>query len=115
MEQQLADRKHIRSEIRYLLSKTVEERIHALEKDMYIPYMLEDLILSKMERLLSMEKSVRPIGMLISSPSGNGKTTILRTFAQQHQPIISEEVDFKPVVSLQAPPSPGEKRFWVRL
>jgi hypothetical protein len=27
-----------------------------------------------MERLLSMKKSCRPIGTLISSPSGNGKT-----------------------------------------
>lgn len=111
MEQRLADTKHLRSEIRDILSKPIEERIHALEQDMYIQYELGDLVLLKMERILSMEKSVRPVGMLISSPSGNGKTTILKTFAQQHQPIITEEVDFKPVVSLQAPPSPGEKRF----
>jgi hypothetical protein len=36
---------------------------------------------------------------------------ILRTFALHHQAVITEEVDFKPVVALQAPPSPGEKRF----
>jgi hypothetical protein len=64
-----------------------------------------------MERLLSLKKSCRPIGMLISSPSGNGKTTILRTFVLQHQAVIAEVVDIKPMVSLQAPPSPGEKRF----
>jgi short-subunit dehydrogenase involved in D-alanine esterification of teichoic acids len=72
--------------------------------------------------LTSAYVSCRPIGMLIYSPSGNGKTTILRTFALRHQAIITEVVDFKPVVSLQAPPSPGEKRFlgeivkvWFRL
>ena len=111
MEQRLADLKHLRSEVRHLLSRPIEERIYEQEKDVYIQYELGDLILLKMDRLLSMKKSCRPIGMLISSPSGNGKTTILRTFALQHQAVITEEVDFKTVVSLQAPPSPGEKRF----
>lgn len=40
-----------------------------------------------------------------------GRPPFLEHLAQQHQPIITEEVDLKPVVSLQAPPSPGEKRF----
>jgi hypothetical protein len=108
LEQRLAELKHLRSEVRPLLSRPVEERIYGLEKDVYTQYELGDLILLKMDRLLSMKKSCRPLGMLISSPSGNGKTTVLRIFALQHQAVITEEV---PVVSLQAPPSPGEKRF----
>lgn len=86
MEQQSLERKHLRSEMHYLLERSVEERLIALEKDAYIPYGIADLIITQMERLMVRESinTVRPLGMLISSSSGNGKTTILRTFANRY-------------------------------
>jgi hypothetical protein len=70
LEQQLADLKNLRSEVRQLLSRPIQEKIDGIEKNVYIQYDLGDSILLKMERLLSMKKSCRPIRMLISSPSG---------------------------------------------
>jgi SpoVK/Ycf46/Vps4 family AAA+-type ATPase len=111
LEQQLVEAKHLRSEIRELLSKPIEERIRALEEDIYIPYNIGNACLEQMERLFKRERTGRPLGMLIASASGNGKTTILRTFGKKHPSIPTTEVDLKPVITLQAPPSPSEKRF----
>ncbi len=110
MEQQL-ERKHLRSETRDLLTRPLEDRMRAVEADIYIPYERADSILGMMERLMIREHSGRPLGMLISSASGNGKTTILRTFMNKHPPRTSAEIEFKPVIALQAPPAPSEKRF----
>jgi hypothetical protein len=111
--EQILERRHLRSDIRVLLEGPIEERIIALEKDLYIPYGTADYILAQMERLMVRESinTVRPLGMLISSSSGNGKTTVLSTFASKYPYVVTPEVDIIPVIQMQAPPSPSEKRF----
>jgi len=108
---QLLQHDHLLPEIRAILNKPLEERIGAIDRDIYIPYSRAEQILSRMERLYSRSSTGRPPGLLISAPSGNGKSTIRKVFVKRHQTEITPEADIRSVLAVEAPPVPGERRL----
>jgi len=108
---QLQQHDYLLSEVRALLAKSVQERIGFIDKGTYVPYPRAQQILDRLERLFSRPSGVRPLGSLISAPSGNGKSTIFRVFVKTHPTKVTPEAHVIPVLEVEAPPIPGEKRF----
>jgi hypothetical protein len=55
--------------------------------------------------------------MLLYGDSGKGKTMILEKMERQHPDSYEERrgITLRPVVSVQIPPSPDERRFYTRM
>jgi hypothetical protein len=64
-----------------------------------------------MEDLLSGPRNIRPLGLLVVGPSGSGKTTIVREFVSRHPNSSHADVDIKPVLYVETPPTAGEARI----
>ena len=52
--------------------------------------------------------------MLLHGPSNIGKTLIVAKFLREHPPTfdVVRGVEHRPVISLQMPPSPDQRRFY---
>ncbi|WP_230687721.1 TniB family NTP-binding protein [Hymenobacter ruricola] len=90
------------------------ERQRAILAEKWIPYTRAQQALAKMEALLQHPTSHRMPNLLLVEDTNNGKTAILRRFCHAHQPQPLED-DGRlqwPVLYVQAPPEPDEKRFY---
>ncbi len=98
----------------FVESATAEERIKATREFKWIGYTNAVSILKKMEDCLNYPKSIRMPNLLIVGDSNNGKTALLNKFDQQHMAYMDEKTDklINPVLLIQAPPEPDEKRFY---
>lgn len=98
----------------FVLAATIEERIEAVRKFKWIGYTAAANILSKMDECLIYPKSNRMPNLLLVGDSNNGKTAILSRFDRMHQAYLEEGTDkiVNPVLLIQAPPEPDEKRFY---
>lgn len=107
--------KHLQDTTRkFVAAATKEERIHAARQFKWIGYTQAKTILQKMEELLLYPKSHRMPNLLLVGDSNNGKTAILSKFDQTHLAYINEESCslINPVLMIQAPPEPDERRFY---
>lgn len=106
---------HLSNNTRLFIEKsTDEERIQFTKKHKWIGYSNAQSILKKMDYLLGYPKVSRMPNLLIVGDSNNGKTVILKKFVQKNQPYICEKENkvINPVIYIQAPPEPDEKRFY---
>jgi len=99
---------HLLPEVRALLGKPIEERLRAIERDVYIQYPKAKEILTEMERLYTYGGSS---GRLIVAPSGNGKSTIFKAFMNKHPPRSSADCEQIPVLRVETPEKAGSGRF----
>lgn len=99
-------------ETRRMLDKSDEERITYLEGEKWIPYPLAEKILGKMSALMKAPQKARMPNLLIIGDSNNGKTSVVRKFFRDHPPTDGRMEDAYPVVYVQAPPVPDERRFY---
>jgi hypothetical protein len=107
--------KHLSDKTReFTLRATNEERIESTRTFKWIGYTSATTILKNMEDCLSYPKSSRMPNLLIVGDSNNGKTAILTKFDQSHLAYMNEETGklVNPVLMIQAPPEPDEKRFY---
>ncbi|OFX84832.1 MAG: hypothetical protein A2W99_06435 [Bacteroidetes bacterium GWF2_33_16] len=107
--------KHLTEKTRtFVETASIEERIEATRKFKWIGYTNAAQILKKMEDCLNYPKSIRMPNLLIVGDSNNGKTALLTKFDQSHLAYIDEKTDklINPVLMIQAPPEPDEKRFY---
>lgn len=104
---------HLGEAAREVLQASDEVRIAHTLSEHEIVYPRADEILASLEDLLSHPCVYRMPNMLIVGKTNNGKTSIARTFLSLHQPQSdpSEEADRVPVLYVQAPPIPDERRF----
>ena len=102
---------HLLPQARAMLNRPIEERIRLIQSDSFVPYSLAETILQSMESLRLKPESIRPEGLLITSCSGNGKTTILREFVDRHPGRSEPDVEVKPVLYAMSPASSGENRL----
>jgi len=89
------------------------DRMLRIRSSPWIWYPRAAEILEALNDLFTHPKSHRMPNMLITGSTNNGKTAIARAFIKQH-PTISEpedEADVVPVLYIQAPPVPDERRF----
>ena len=92
----------------------IEERIRHTRSFKWIGYTGAVKVLNKMESFLTYPKSHRMPNLLLVGDSNNGKTAILNRFNQKHLAYLDKKTDklINPVLLIQAPPEPDEKRFY---
>ncbi len=107
--------KHLTQNTReFVENSTIEERIESCRNFKWIGYTQAQKILDKMDDCLKYPKSIRMPNILLVGDSNNGKTAILTRFHKLHPAYLDEETDklTNPVLMVQAPPEPDEKRFY---
>lgn len=107
--------KHLNSKsFDFVKNADIEERVLATRKFKWVGYTQAMKILNKMEDCLNYPKSHRMPNILLVGDSNNGKTAILHRFNQKYLPYLEKGTDkiINPVLFIQAPPEPDEKRFY---
>lgn len=110
--------KHLSENTRiFVEAATDEQRIKHVKEFRWIGYSDAIKILKKMEDLLDYPKSSRMPNLLLVGDSNNGKTVLLNQFHKRHQAYVDEDEKgfskvINPVLYIQAPPEPDEKRFY---
>jgi hypothetical protein len=83
----------------------------------WIRYPLANRIAAKLEELLLLPKTHRMPNLLIVGETNNGKTAMLSRFVRQHPPQEGdgEVASSIPVITIEAPPIPDERRFYAEI
>jgi hypothetical protein len=106
--------KHLRPELLPMLELPDKERIKYIKNERWIGYSRAKYVLNRLEELLEHPTTHRMPNILIVGDTNNGKTVIVNKFEKQYPPRLGEEEDglVIPVLLIQAPPVPDEKRFF---
>lgn len=106
MQTKAAD--HLDAATQSLLALGAEERIAAIDHDLWIGYGRAIEAHERLERILRSERRMRPDNLLIVGASNNGKTAIARRFHARH--LLPEDPAAEratiPVMLIQAPNGP---------
>ncbi|WP_321849511.1 TniB family NTP-binding protein [Pseudomonas paraveronii] len=89
-------------------------RIQWLKKPRWIGYPRAQELMGKLEDLVCHPREARMPNMLLIGNTNNGKTRLIRSFAERH---LAEENPYgehiiAPVLYIQAPPAPSEAGFY---
>lgn len=97
-----------------ILNYSDDERILSVKKSKWIGYNSAVKIHKKLEDLRDYPKTLRMPNLLLVGDSNNGKTVLLTRFAESNNSYIDEITQelILPVLIIQAPPEPDEKRFY---
>lgn len=107
--------KHLTKNTRDFVERSTEhERITSCRFPKWIGYSQATKIINRMDELLIYPKSTRMTNILLVGESNNGKTAILNKFNQKHEASYDEKTGnvINPVIMVQAPPEPDERRFY---
>ena len=101
----------------FVESSTDEQRVKAAKEFKWIGYTDATKILKKMDDLIDYPKSSRMPNLLLVGDSNNGKTALLNRFHKNHKAFVQEDENgyskvINPVLFVQAPPEPDERRFY---
>jgi len=91
-----------------------DERVRYLQISRWICYDYAEAILKDLQELLEHPKVLRMPNLLVWGDTNCGKTAIIDRFCQEY-PLRQngeEEADVVPVLYIQAPPIPDERRFY---
>jgi hypothetical protein len=90
-----------------------EERLKSIKTQRFIGYPRARDIIAKLDDLFHHPKIHRMPNMLIVGASNNGKTVIVNSFCEKkNTPQTHDDLKCLPVVYVEAPPVPDEKRFF---
>ncbi len=107
---------HLHDSTRALLEESDESRIRRIRADRWVGYARADSALAAFEALLTFPKRTRMPNLLLCGPTNNGKSMVLEKFRRAHPPagadLSSEGVASIPVLKIQMPPGPDERRFF---
>lgn len=113
---------HLLSAIVPLVDLNDKARIAHIQKDHWIGYPRAKQALQKLNNLFTHPKTHRMPNLLIAAPTNNGKTMLIQKFFRDQFPErAKEQVKDKdlllevPVISMQMPPVPDTKRFYLTL
>ncbi|MGG6229357.1 TniB family NTP-binding protein [Tenacibaculum sp. SDUM215027] len=107
--------KHLHTKTRdFLVNANNDERIDLLRKNKWIGYSKALEILGKFDELKEYPRSHRMPNLLLVGESNNGKTALLQRYMAKNQASIDENTSeaIVPVLYVQAPPEPDQKRFY---
>lgn len=99
-------------ETRAVLNASGDERIEYLKADKWIPYPRANEVLAKMEELFNEPPRLRMPSMLIVGEPNNGKSSLVKKFERDHPKTDGLDSAAYPVMYVQAPPVPDERRFY---
>lgn len=94
-----------------------DERIHAIYGARWIPHPRAQRALDRLNFLFGYPRCARMQCLLIYGDSGIGKTMVLEKFLRDHPPSFDREagIEHIPVLAVQMPAAPDEKRFYAQL
>jgi replication-associated recombination protein RarA len=97
-----------------MLALEDSKRIQALQRDRWIDYPRASEAINRLERLLKTPQKERMPCMVLHGPSNIGKTLIIAKFLREHPPGFDRQrgVEQRPVISMQMPPPPDQRRFY---
>jgi hypothetical protein len=108
---------HLTKATQEILLKSTDERITFIRGDKWIGYSRAQEILQRFEDVLNQPPIHRMPNLLLIGESNNGKTVLVDRFQKLHQAIISESEDkvIAPVLIIEAPSGPDEKRLYQKI
>jgi hypothetical protein len=109
---------HLVPAVRELADAPDALRIRHIRSDRWVSYARAESALSALEDLRTFPKRNRMPNLLLVGPTNNGKTMIVEKFRrdQVHGPAADEDTNVKvPVLKVQMPPAPDERRFFAAL
>jgi hypothetical protein len=106
----LDDVKHLTANAKATLLLEDEERIERIQRSRWIGYTAAEQTIEKLEKLLKHPPTDRMPNLLIISDTNNGKSTIVRRFANLHplNPNVEGDAIILPVLLVESPPVPDE-------
>lgn len=105
---------HLVPAAREMLQLDDQQRIRALRADRWIDYPRAVDALQRLQRLMDTPRRERMPCMLIHGPSNIGKTQIIAKFLREHPSSYDQQrgIEQRPVLSMQMPPAPDQRRFY---
>lgn len=114
----MANDKHLErltESARVALELTDDERIEKIQKQVWIPYPQAKRVLEELETLINTPKRDRMPNMVIVGSTNNGKSTILRRFAERYPMHVTARSTVMPIVYIQAPISAGHNALYEKI
>ena len=111
------DVEHLLPEFRHVAGWSAQERVRFMAEPRWIEYPRARSILETLKRMQDLPKRPRMPSLLIVGEPNNGKTTLVRTFQEQHgQGYVNDEDEpVKPVIIAEAPPVADEKGLYISI
>lgn len=108
---------HLPLAVRSLVDLSDAERRRIILSDRWIGYPLAMQTVRRVEELLRRPRVSRMRSLLVLGPSGMGKTLIRRKLERDHAEgfAVPGSAAPHPLISLQLPPRPDERRFYAHL
>ena len=96
-----------------MILMTSKERIEHIRSDRWIAFDRATIVLNRLTSLMEMPKQSRMPGLMVYGSSGIGKTMIAKRMVSQYPTShdAGPGVTKTPILLLQAPPAPDERRF----
>jgi GTPase SAR1 family protein len=111
------DLSHIREDFRENVSMSDEQRIRFFNQTRWIGYTRANRIIETLAEYMNRPQRPRTVGLLLTGPSNNGKTTIVNRFMELYgERYMDHEEDPKvPVIVTQAPDRPDERGLYASI
>jgi len=95
----------------------VNPRITRINADSWIGFGRAEVVLRRLNALMEAPRQARMPGLLVYGSSGIGKTMIARKMQAQYPALYDEQngIVQTPLLLLQAPPAPDERRFYLHI
>lgn len=107
---------HLLPAVQELADSPDSIRIRRVRADRWLSYARAESALATLEDLRSFPKRTRMPNLLLVGPTNNGKTMIVEKFRRNHSHEASDQpaqgVVKVPVLKVQMPPAPDERRFF---
>ena len=93
------------------------DRISLIQSDIWIGFPRAEQVLDRLQSLIEAPRQTRMPGLLVHGASGIGKTMIARNLSRRYAPEYDPMagVTHTPLLLLQAPPAPDERRFYLHI
>jgi len=113
----MGDFKHLLESMRSIAAQDNDARITHLRFDRWIDYPRAAHILKILNEMLDTPERNRMPCLLIHGDSGMGKSMIIEKFKRAHPPVYdrSSGVERHPVIVMEMPAAPSQRRFYAEL
>ena len=93
---------------------TPDERIDRIRGDHWIAFDRATIVLNRLTSLMEMPQQSRMPGLMVYGSSGIGKTMIAKRMASKYPTQYNAQLGATktPILLVQAPPAPDERRFY---
>ena len=111
------DLSHLASAAKEQAFQDAKTRIHLVQTARWVGFSRAQMAVDELERRYQYPSCARMPCMLLYGDSGMGKTMILEKMERQHPSTLDErrQIKLRPVLTVQMPPSPDERRFYTRI